>query len=83
MNVIENTSYFNLDLFYKGEMTFDELMGESDESSAGAAVVYGAGNWLYYTGETERAETVLRNLLETPGWAAFGYIAAEADLAAR
>jgi hypothetical protein len=59
------------------------LLGGDDGSSAGSAIVYGAANWHYYTGQTEKADEMLRTLLETPGWAAFGHIAAEADLASR
>jgi tetratricopeptide (TPR) repeat protein len=83
MNIIENFSYHNLCRFYKGELTLAELMGESDGSPAGAAVVYGAANWHYYNGQTDKADEMLEALLDTPGWASFGYIAAEADLAAR
>ena len=83
MDIIENFSYHNLDLFYKGELTLAQLMGEGDGSPAGAAVVYGAANWHYYNGQTEKADEMLQALLDTPGWASFGYIAAEADLAAR
>jgi tetratricopeptide (TPR) repeat protein len=83
MNVIENMSYHNLDLFYKGEVTLDELLGDDDGSSAGAAILYGAANWHYCDGQTEKADEMLYGMLESPGWASFGYIAAEADLAAR
>ena len=83
MNVIENMSYHNLCLFYKGELELSDLLGGDDGSSAGSAIVYGAANWHYYTGQTERADEMLRALLETPGWASFGHIAAEADLASR
>ena len=83
MNVIENMSYHNLCLFYKGELELSDLLGGDDGSSAGSAIVYGAANWHYYTGQTEKADEMLRTLLETPGWAAFGHIAAEADLASR
>ena len=80
MNVIENMSYHNLCLFYKGELTLDELLGGDDGSSAGSAIVYGAANWHYYNGDLETAEAMMRDLVATPGWAAFGNIAAEADL---
>ena len=83
MNVIENMSYHSLCLFYKGEITEDELLGGGDESSAGSAIAYGAANWHYYNGDVEGADRMLESLLATPGWAAFGHIAAEADLAAR
>ena len=34
MNVIENMSYHNLCLFYKGELTLSELIGENEDSPA-------------------------------------------------
>ena len=83
MNVIENMSYHNLCLFYKGELPLDALIDNGDGSPAGAAVLYGAANWHYYTGDVERADAMLNELVAGPSWAAFGVIAAEADLAAR
>ena len=83
MNVIENMSYHNLGLFYKGEITLEELLGGDDGTSAGAAILYGAANWHYCQGQTDKADAMLRSMLESPGWASFGYIAAEADLASR
>jgi tetratricopeptide (TPR) repeat protein len=83
MNVVENHSYHNLDLFYKGELSLPELLGEDDDSPAGDAIEYGVANWYYYTGEEDKANRMLEALLSTPGWSSFGYIAAEADLASR
>lgn len=83
MNVIENMSYHSLDLFYKGEITLDELLGGDDGSPAGAAILYGAANWHYCDGQTAKADEMLRGILESPAWASFGYIAAEVDLASR
>lgn len=80
MDVIENMSYHNLCLFYKGEITLAELIGDNEDSPAGAAVMYGAANWHYYTGDTDKAEEMLQSLVATDGWAGFGYIAAEVDL---
>ncbi len=81
MNVIENMSYHNLCLFYKGEITLSELIGENEDSPAGAAVMYGAANWHYYNGDVEKAREMLDAMVDTDGWSAFGVIAAEADLA--
>jgi tetratricopeptide (TPR) repeat protein len=83
MNVIENFSYHKLCLFYKGELTEQELIGEGEDTPTGAAAAYGLANWYYYTGEHNKAEEHLRALVETDSWAAFGFIAAEADLALR
>lgn len=83
MNVIENMSYHDLCLFYKGEKTAEELLGDGEDTASGAATVYGVANWYYYTGNEQRAEELLNGLLATDSWAAFGFIAAEADLASR
>ena len=83
MNVIENMSYHNLCLFYKGELSLDVLLDTDDGGPAAAAIIYGVGNWYYYNGETDRGNSILQSLLESPSWSSFGYIAAEADLTAR
>lgn len=82
MNVIENMSYHSLCLFYKGEISLEELVGDSDDNPAGAAVMYGAANWHFYNGQEDEAREMLEALTSTSSWAGFGYIAAEADLAA-
>ena len=81
MNVIENMSYHSLCLFYKGEISFEELIGDNEDSPAGAAVMYGAANWHYYNGNEQKAREMLEALTSTSSWAGFGFIAAEADLA--
>ena len=83
MNVIENTVYHNLCLFYKGEITLEEMLGDDADSSTGAAAAYGIANWYYYNGDKTEAQARLESLLATDSWSAFGFIAAEADLAAR
>jgi tetratricopeptide (TPR) repeat protein len=83
MNVIENFSYYGLCLFYKGEMTVEELIGDNEDTPSGASAAYGLANWYYYTGEDEKATQHLEALVASNSWAAFGFIAAEADLAAR
>ena len=45
------------------------------------AFSYGVANWHYYNGRRERAEEMFRRILEGSGWAGFGYIAAEAEIA--
>lgn len=81
MNVIENFSYFELCLFYKGEISEAELIGEGEDTPSGAATAYGLANWYFYNGAKEKAKKHLEALVETGSWAAFGFIAAEADLA--
>lgn len=82
MNIIENMSYHSLDLFYRGDLSLEELVGDRDDSPAGSAVLYGAANWLYCQGETDQAVEMLEKITAAKSWAGFGFIAAEADLAA-
>jgi len=80
MNVIENTNYYNLCLFYKGIITLEELTKDLGDNPGGAAIAYGVANWHYVEGMTRDAEEQLKALTATNSWAGFGYIAAEADL---
>ena len=80
MNVIENTNYYNLCLFYKGVITLDELTLNLGDNPGGAAIAYGVANWHFVEGNTTEAKEQLKALTSTNSWAGFGYIAAEADL---
>lgn len=79
MNIIENTAYFNLLLFYKGELTIEDVSGNGSSGSSEAAK-YGVANWYHYNGNIEEAKKRYQKLLDSGNWAGFGYIAAEADL---
>lgn len=81
MNVIENMSYHRLCLFYKGEISLEEMTADLADNPSGAAGAYGVANWHYYNGDVDEALRVLDVLVATDSWAAFGFIAAEADLA--
>ena len=83
MNVIENFSYHKLCLFYKGELDVQGLIGDGEDTPSGASAAYGLANWYYYNGEDAKALEHLEALVATSSWAAFGFIAAEADLALR
>lgn len=81
MDIIENDAYHQLLLMYKGEVIPDALLGPAGDAVQSATVAYGVGNWYYYNGDTGRATEIFRDILAGEGWAAFGYIAAEAELA--
>ena len=76
MDVIENTAYHKLLLMYRGEIAPEELLKEND-----AAIHYGVANWFLYNGERDRAMTLFQEIVREKEWAAFGTIAAEAELA--
>jgi len=82
MEIIENVSYHRLLLMYKGEFTPDDLMTPGADAVQSATVAYGVANWYYYNGMESEAFRIFRDILEGEGWAAFGYIAAEAELSA-
>jgi len=81
LDVIENTSYRDLLLMYKGEIPPDSLWSGQEDALASATVGYGVGNWYLYNGHVDEALAAFRQVLRTGQWASFGYIAAEADLA--
>jgi poly(3-hydroxybutyrate) depolymerase len=80
MEIIENQAYHRLCLFYKGEIEESDLAADGS-SPADAATAYGIANWHLANGDTERGVELLEEIVARDGWAAFGFIAAEADLA--
>ena len=81
MRILENGSYHRRLLMYRGEMEPEELLDPGADALTVATQGYGVGNWHLYNGRTDRAMEVFRSIVEGPYWAAFGYIAAEAELA--
>ena len=84
MNVIENETYHRLLLLYKGELPVDSVLtaGPTGEMSVTDATgAYGVGNWHLYNGRRAEAERVFRRILAGGQWGAFGYIAAESEIA--
>ena len=82
MQIIENQSYFDLCLFYKGEKELREIYNDGKEANpSNSAVRYGIGNWYLYNGMKEEAEKIFQSMVDAPDWPSFGHIAAEADLA--
>ena len=84
MDIIENRSYHRLVLLYKELDTPDALMKSVAEGGLDAVTLgYGVGNWHLYNGRPDQAFALFRQLVEKHEnqWPAFGYIAAEAELA--
>ncbi len=83
LEVIENTSYHELLLMYKGEIAADDLWDPAQEDPSGVATAYGVATWHLYNGREAQAHEMYDRILEGPGWAGFGYIASEAEVARR
>jgi len=82
MKVEENTSYLNLLLFFKGLKTEDDVLTWAANSGLDAATVgYGIGCWHLYSGRKEKASGFFEKIVTGRYWPAFGFIAAEAELA--
>lgn len=81
MDIIENEGYLRLCLLYKGELAPDDLLTGDEDPLQNATLGYGLSNWYLVTGHSEKAETAWTTILKGPQWAAFGFIAAEAELA--
>jgi dipeptidyl aminopeptidase/acylaminoacyl peptidase len=81
LKVIENHAYWHRLLFYKGEKTAEELLGPRADAVELATYGYGVGNWYLYNGDREKARQVFERVVAGEMWPAFGFIAAEAELA--
>ncbi|HEU5208286.1 MAG TPA: tetratricopeptide repeat protein [Longimicrobiales bacterium] len=82
MRILENDAYHQRLLMYKGLVRPDALLSvDTDDAVQLATYGYGVANWHLYNGDEERARQILERILAGPNWAAFGYIAAEAELA--
>jgi tetratricopeptide (TPR) repeat protein len=82
-DIIENHTYFDLILMYKGLRTPAELLDAAriGDALSNATLAYGIASWHLAQGEGETARAMYRDIVDGPEWAAFGYLAAEADLA--
>jgi len=81
MKILENDAYHRRLLMYKGEIPADSLIAMDTEDPVQIATYgYGVGNWHFYNGDTARAREIFQRIRRASNWAAFGYIAAEADL---
>lgn len=82
LEVIENASYRDACLYYKGVKSLQELYNPQAEiNSSNTALKYGLARWSYLNEQQEQAMMILEDILDGDDWASFGYIAAEADLA--
>lgn len=83
-DVIENGSYYTLVRYYKGSVSaaaLDSATTGGVRNASDVSLAYGVANWHLYNGDTSRAVRAFQRIVDAGQWAAFGHIAAEADLA--
>ena len=81
--VIENGAYRDLILLLRGDRTVDEVLGGADDGLAGVTTLYGVAMHELLSGELDSGRARLQRILDQPEqWPAFGYVAAEAEVAA-
>lgn len=81
IELIENDVYLNLLLVFNGIFDADYLIDTGDDLIENGTLAYGIGNWHYMNGREEKAFEIWRDIYESGSWPAFGFIAAEAELA--
>ena len=84
MELLENVAYHRRLLMYKGEIPPESLLHVEDEDDVALTLAtqgYGVGNFHFVNDERKRAEEIFRQVVAGTYWPAFGYIAAEAELA--
>ncbi len=85
MDVIENQIYHRLLLVFKDQLGHEKVLAESAAEGAEgldfATAGYGIGAWYLASGKEDEAWRTFRRVLAGGNWPAFGYLAAEAELA--
>ena len=83
MDVIENDAYHRLLRHFKGELTEPQASARASphDPIADATVGYGLGAWKLINGDAHGARQHFDDVLRSGNWAAFGCIAAEAEVA--
>ena len=81
MDVLENGAYHARLLMYKGLRTPASVLNLNTADDIQIATQgYGVGNWYLVNGDAAKAKEIYDRVVAGKAWAAFGFIAAEADL---
>ncbi len=81
LDITTNVAYYHDLLFYKGEMTAEQLLNPGPDAPYRRETVgYGVANWWIVQGDTAGAQTLLEELVQDEWWPGFGRISAEVEL---
>lgn len=81
INLMENDAYLSLILVFRGIFSEEHLEEIDGDALQSATMGYGLGNWHYINGRKDRAYEIWQRVYDSGNWPAFGFIAAEAELA--
>jgi acetylornithine deacetylase/succinyl-diaminopimelate desuccinylase-like protein/tetratricopeptide (TPR) repeat protein len=82
LEVVENDTYRDLLLLFKGALPVDSLLASGETATvADVTAAYGVGAWHLVNGRSSEANALFRRIVAGGQWPAFGFIAAEAELA--
>ena len=81
LEVVDSVAHHKLLLMYGGEIAPEELLRQDANTTDGATILYGIGNWYFVGGQPDRANPVWRKILDGSQSFSFGYVAAEAEIA--
>lgn len=82
MEIIENQAYHRRLLMYKGLVSPETLLDLEHATDLDLSTLgYGVGNWYLLNGQEDKARAIFERAINGPYWPAFGFIAAEVDLA--
>ena len=82
--LVESGSYQKLLLVFRGDLKADEVLDavrKDPEPVPFPTVGYGLCAWYSFEGDEAKADALRREIVKGPMWPAFGFIAAEAELA--
>jgi tetratricopeptide (TPR) repeat protein len=81
MQITSATAYWRRLQLYRGRLRPEQLVTAADTAGIQlATLLYGVGNWYLVNRDTAHAREYFRRAVASGGWAAFGFIAAEAEL---
>lgn len=82
MDILENASYHRRLLMYKGALRPEALLDTATADDTTVATQgFGVAHYHLVTGQPAKARALFERIVAGDGWNAFGYIAAEAELA--
>lgn len=81
MIIHENFDYLNICLFYKGDITEEELLSRTASEKPNDTVRFAIAHHYYVKGQINKAKAMYQDIIDTGNWMSFGYMAAEKEVA--